>query len=526
MKRLIQLTKRLVLPVAGLLLVAPQTARAEWFEASSQHFVVYGDVPNRQALERFVANLERFHAAMAMVTGAKVEPVSPSNRVTIYGVGSAAAVRDLFGARDGAKYVQGFYVPRAGRTVAFVPDITNDKDGMLGGPFKTLLHEYAHHFLIGSAERRVPRWMDEGAAEFFSTSFFGGDGKVQVGRPNPRRMREIQLVRDVTVTDLVDPESYERRRGKAKGYDGFYGKSWLLYHYLNLGGVRQGQLRAYLEQLAAGKSSLAAAEAAFGDLNQLEREIDAYGKRSRLNGIEIRAGVLEAPSAAVRSLRPGEVAMLPVTVQVDRRFGQRGATDAAETASAARAVAAQYGQDAVVQAVLAEAELQAEDVAAALAAADRAVALDPGLVRGQAARLLALLRKAEKSGDMADLAAARGAVVTLNHLENDHPLPLILYHRSFMIEHRPASATALAGLARAVELAPFDLGLRMNLAMEYVRAGRSAEARAHLEPVAYSPHNSTLAEAAGQVLARIENDPKWRGEGGIPKRDGSGAKAD
>lgn len=496
--------------VATILL--PAAARADWFEASSPHFVIYGDVPNGKVLERFVTNLERFHGAMAMVTGVTPEPVSRSNRVTIYGVGSQQAVRKLYGERAMTKYVLGFYLPRAGRTVAFVPDITGDNDGMVSLPFKTLLHEYAHHFLISNSARLAPRWMDEGAAEFFSTANFSAAGQVGVGRPNPKRLREIVDARDVTVTDLLDPESYEKRRGKATGYDAFYGKSWLLYHYLNIDSARRGQLHAYLQGLAAGKASRVAADAAFGNLDTLEREIDAYGRRPKLTGITIRAGVLPVGAVTIRSLRDSEVAVLPIMAQVDRRAeGRTNPADAVATAEQARAVAARFAQDTTVQAVLAEAEFQAGNDAAALAASDRAIAADPQSIRAHAVRLQTLYQLAAKSRAEVDLDTFRAAVVALNRLENDHPLPLILYHRSFAIQGKPASAVAVSGLERAVELAPYALGLRMTLAMQHLRDGKMAAARAQLSTVAFSAHQNRVTEAARRLLERLDADPQWKG---------------
>ncbi len=47
---------------------------------------------------------------------------------------------------------------------------------------------------------------------------------------------------------------------------------------------------------------------------------------------------------------------------------------------------------------------------------------------------------------------------------------------------------AVHGLERATELAPFDEGVRMNLAIYQLNAGELAEARGNLLPLAYNPH--------------------------------------
>ncbi|MBU2588381.1 MAG: hypothetical protein KJ872_09735, partial [Alphaproteobacteria bacterium] len=73
---------------AGWLLVLAHPALAEWYEASSDHFVIYADDSERD-IQRFAENLERYHSAMAFLTERSLETPSPSNRVVIYAVGGA-----------------------------------------------------------------------------------------------------------------------------------------------------------------------------------------------------------------------------------------------------------------------------------------------------------------------------------------------------------------------------------------------------------------------------------------------------
>ncbi|MBA4051934.1 MAG: hypothetical protein C0472_08675, partial [Erythrobacter sp.] len=95
-------------------------AAAEWYEASSEHFVIYAD-DKAADIRKFSENLERYHSAMVFVTGRKSDTPSPSNRVVIYVVGGQRAMRSLSGDRK----VGGFYIPRAGGSRAFVQDIRN-----------------------------------------------------------------------------------------------------------------------------------------------------------------------------------------------------------------------------------------------------------------------------------------------------------------------------------------------------------------------------------------------------------------
>src|SRR4029077_4986656 len=83
--------------------------------------------------------------------------------------------------------------------------------------------------------------------------------------------------------------------------------------------------------------------------------------------------------------------------------------------------------------------------------------------------------------------------------------------RSFVEQGLPPPQLALDGLAHALELAPYDLGLRVTLAVEQVRHRQFAEARKSLGPLAYNPHGGGLAAAAQRVLARLDSDPNWDG---------------
>ena len=101
--------------IAALAGSAAQPALAAWHEASSDHFVIYAD--DRPAnVQRYAENLERYHAAMALLLGREINKPSPSNRVVIYAVGSQRDIRDLANSRS--RRIAGFYIPRAGASRA------------------------------------------------------------------------------------------------------------------------------------------------------------------------------------------------------------------------------------------------------------------------------------------------------------------------------------------------------------------------------------------------------------------------
>jgi len=505
----LSLVRRRLLPALALIAgLGSAPARAEWFQVSTDHFVIYGNDSER-SMRKFADQLERYHDAMALLTGRPEEVPSPSNRLTIYLVRDADKVQELLGGGKQRRFVQGFYRPRAGSPAAFVPRITGDADDALDSSMANLLHEYAHHFLMSANAFAMPRWANEGGAEFFASAKFDDDGAVQVGLPNARRAYELNYAQDVTANDLLDPEAYEKKRGKSTAYDAFYGKAWALYHYLSLDPARKGQLGAYYRALANGQPVREAASAAFGEFRPLEKELDAYLKRRRLLGIRIDARALNPGQIALRRLTAGQVAIMPVQMQ-----SWSGVTreQAKELVVEARAIAARFPGDVGVLAALAMAEVDAGNNAEALAAADAALKLDPRLIDAHVQKGLALFRMAEKSGEAAAYRQARNAWVDLNRIENDHPLPLIYFYRSYQSQRQQVPEIASLGLARASELAPFDLGLRMNLAVHQLRKGQRAEARRNLVPIAYNPHGGRLSTAARTMIEQLDRDPDWRGQ--------------
>ncbi|WP_082701224.1 DUF1570 domain-containing protein [Erythrobacter sp. YT30] len=485
----------------GLLFLVHQPAQAAWYEASSDHFVVYADDKEKD-IARFAENLERFHSAMEALTGRRVEKPSPSNRVVIFVVGSERQLRKVAG--KGSRNLAGFYVPRAGASRAFVQTIRN-KNGYPDFSTIVLMHEYVHHFLISSSRYEMPRWLSEGAAEFFAAASFEKDGGVLIGRVARHRAAELAYAQDVSVRELLDHELYEENRGRR--YDAFYGRSWLLYHYLTFNPDRRGQLVDYARAVFSGSSSIAAGEEVFGDLDALQKELDTYMRGRRFSMLTLPPQDLPIGKITIRRLPEGEAKMMPLRIR-----SQRGVTleQAKELLPEVREVAAKYPDDPGVYAALAEAEFDAGNDDKAIAAANKAIALDPNRANPYVQKGYALFRKADNTdGDARDAAyeAAMEPFTALNQIENDHPMPLIYYYRSYVERGEEPPENAKHALERAAQLAPFDKSLWLNVAMMQLQEGKIELARQSLQPIAYDPHGGDFAEKTAALIKSLEDKP-------------------
>ncbi|HEY6965631.1 MAG TPA: DUF1570 domain-containing protein [Erythrobacter sp.] len=503
-----------ILAAAAVLVVA-HPALAEWHRAESDRFVIYSD-SRPEDIAEYARMLERYHAAMELETGRRVPVPSPSNRLTVYLVGTIADVRELYG--DPRSAVGGFYIPRAAGSVAFGPNIrvavfdggrlTNTRrkpaeDGVVARDMGTLLHEYAHHFLVSSARHAMPRWLSEGAAEYFSAARFNPDGSVDLGLPNNDRAWELSQAAPVSVVELLDYETYRKNRGLR--YDAYYGRAWLLFHYLSFNGARAGQLAQYWKAVANGADSLTAGRQIFGDLDVLEKELRAYGRQRNMSGMRFGAEKIRIGNVAVTPLSEGHAAMMPVIMRSNRGVDEK---QAQEVVAEARRIAARYPKDSAVMAALAEAEYDAGNDDAAIAAADAAIAADPKAIEAYVQKGYAMFRKAETAERKADaLILAMRPFEAVNALESDHTQPLIYYYRSFTRRGATPPEAARHALERATELAPFDQQLAVEVALLKVSEGENTIARYLLAPVAADPHGGKRAAAIRGFMEKLAAVP-------------------
>lgn len=480
------------------LLATPVRADTIWQKASSDHFVIYSDQKQDDILD-FARRLERYHNAMQVRLRLADKKPSPSNRVTVYVLRDERQIKKLFG--DTKSAVAGFYIPRAGGSVAFVPRVNTSGTAKANFSEIILLHEYAHHMMYSSSSLPFPLWLSEGFAEFHATAKFNTDGSVGLGLPAEHRAGDIFYAKEVPIDQLLDTQSY--RANKGKQYDSFYGRAWTLFHYLFFDEKRRGQLPSYMKELIQGKSEVEAAQA-FGDLKRLDRDLDGYLRQKRLHYTLISGPELTPGPIHVEILSEGASAMMPVHIRSRRGVDRESAT---ELLVQAREIAARYPNDPFVQSALAEAEYDAGNDGEAIAAADRAIAADARAIDARLQKAYARERLARDASD-ADWDKAwsnvRREYLAINALENDHPVPLIRYFGSFAGAGMEPTANAVEGLEWALVLAPFDKGLRMEVARQEAKDGKLKQAIATLRLLVQDPHEAELAEAAQKLTEELQ----------------------
>jgi tetratricopeptide (TPR) repeat protein len=474
---------RVLIFVAALTAFAG-AAHAEWREARSKHFIIYSD-GSLDELRDFATKVEKFDAAVRVIRRMTDPPLGDHGRLTVYVLRSSSSVARMYGS---SRSVAGFYSPRASGSIAFVhrereAGVPEEYRQFMLTADAVFFHEYFHHLMLSDIQAALPRWVIEGFAEYFATATLEKDGSMQFGRAANYRSDALFKIPDVSLEQIVG-DSFGELTDDATHE--MYGRSWLLTHYLFSAADRSAKLDRYLVAIQSGKPAVEAAREAFGDLKQLDRELTRYVEGKFLTGYRLPASRIEPGPIALRTLTAAESEMMPVRMRSDRGVDQKSAP---EVAKQARAVAARYPADAFVQGTLAEAEHDARDFPAAIAAADRAQAANPGVVQGliYTGRALMELGRDEKTRPT-DWKAVRSWFVRANRLEPEFAEPLMLYYLSYRAEGVQPPESAVKGLLYAVLLAPGDEGLRMSAVMELLQRGRLDEAKKAFVPIAYNPH--------------------------------------
>lgn len=491
--------RRLLVLVSILFVAAP--AHAEWWEARTDHFIIYSQ-DDEGDTRKFATQLERYDNALRSLQSTKFEPITQDwQRVTIYRSGDI----DDIGRLAHSSGVAGFYKPDL-VPVEFTPvresknlgsivrrDSRTDLD-----PRSVLFHEYAHHFMFKYFPAGYPSWYIEAFAETLATIDLKPDGSFHVG--NPPQYRSDALFHSMMT---VTPKSLLASTSKPDFEDfyAYYSVGWLMNHYLTFEPSRKGQLQTYLRLVNDGVPSGDAARKAFGDLDKLDNEIGRYKNKGRLYGADVRPANTAPPQVTMRRLSDAEEAVMDAKMR-----SKAGVThaEAGGVAADARDVARRYPNSYPVQLELAEAELDAENLEASEAAADRAIQIQPQGVDGLIAKGRALFERGKEAKDKALLQQSRIWLAKAHDVDPHHPAPLLYNYLSYFYEGGTIPPSALVGLEQAYLAAPHYGDLRLILSRQLLSERKGELARDILLPLALNPHESKGRKKLHDVVELIE----------------------
>jgi tetratricopeptide (TPR) repeat protein len=242
-----------------------------WIQISSPHFVVVTNANEKQGrhvADQFERMRSVFHAAFPK---AQVDPGAPI---------IVLAVRDDKGFRalePGAYLAKGSL--KLGGLFLRAPDknyVLMRLDAEGAHPYSVVYHEYTHLLMSKSAEF-MPLWMNEGLAEFYQNTEIR-EKEALLGEPSAENilwLRQNRLLPLATLfaVDQSSPYYHEENKGSI-----FYAESWALTHYIEMNDFlsKTHRMTDYLNLVSQQIDPVTAGTRAFGDLKQLQQDLEHY----------------------------------------------------------------------------------------------------------------------------------------------------------------------------------------------------------------------------------------------------------
>jgi hypothetical protein len=236
---------RLSVPIALFLVTGLlEASDSEWILARSPRFEVYSHAGGSEA-RQVLLWFERLHSFFEQQTGVRVDRRLPLH-VLVF-----SSIQE--------------YAPFRRNATAEAYYTANDRGDyiILPGPDADRLaaHEY-WHFVAHTGALRMPLWLNEGLAEFYSTVRLEATGG-RIGsapRLHIASLRNRFWIRLPVLLTLADNSPVLRERETAEIY---YAESWALTHMLKLSPAYAPRFSQLLQRLASGLPSEQALEAVY-----------------------------------------------------------------------------------------------------------------------------------------------------------------------------------------------------------------------------------------------------------------------
>jgi len=262
--------------VLALLLttILPAFARDKqenWIQVTSPHFVVATDGNDKQAREvadQFERMRSVFHAYLPKLK------MDSGGRIIVIAVKGEKDFRTLepkdYLSRGSLK-LGGLFLQTADKNYILM---RLDAEG--DHPYAVIYHEYTH-FLFSKGSASMPLWLNEGLAEFYQNTEIR-EQEALLGEPSADdllwlRQNRLLPLETLLAVDEKSPYYHEEKKGSI-----FYAESWALTHFIAITDFSQKahRLDDYLALLAHNVDPVTAAESIFGDLKQLQSQLEHY----------------------------------------------------------------------------------------------------------------------------------------------------------------------------------------------------------------------------------------------------------
>jgi thioredoxin-like negative regulator of GroEL len=478
--------KTLAAFVIAFAVAAP--ASAAWRRVDSTNFIIVGDVSLRDlraTAEKFEAFREVLRRVMPAVTSS---PPVPTIVVVFPSDEAFTPFKPTYQGKP--KGVAGYAMPGADLSyIAMVNAVDSDR---------VIFHEYTH-MVIANAVARIPVWLNEGLAEFYSTfALMDGGKRAQIGLPIENHLRLLNGSVRVSLVELLKADQASALYNEDSRVGDFYAESWALTHMLLMGQPRRvNELSTYLQQVNSGVDEKQAWEQVLGT-SRTENDFRRYVTRPT-----VMTGVIEFPEK-ISAVPITEVPLSPAgATSFQAGLLARLSPDAG--ARLLEPVVARDPGDALAAATMAQIDLARHESAAA---AKRVMSLGPSndwYAAYSAGTTLMRLVTLEPLTDEQSRVRARASAL-LEQVRRDHAeLPNVLASlaRIELLGDTPPSSTAEQEIARARALAPGRVDYALTQAELYATRHDFARARAVVGPLMTAVYPEEVRSAARRLMGAL-----------------------
>jgi tetratricopeptide (TPR) repeat protein len=293
--------KRIALLLLSFLLTALASARDKpenWLEVRSQHFIVATNA-NEKAGRGIADQFERMRTVFnVMLPHLSNETDSPIIVLAIRDEEDFRALEPQVYLAKGQLKLGGLFLRTPDKNYVLMR-----VDAAGEHPYSVIYHEYTH-FIVRKDAEWLPLWLNEGLAEFYENTDIH-EKDVALGQPSPENLEwlwhhQLLPLETLFTVNTSSPYYHEENKGSI-----FYAESWALTHYLwvkDYQGKTQ-HLSDYAELVKQKVDPVTAATRAFGDLKQLQSNLESYTGQGNLSYLKLSTStVVDDTAFKVQSL--------------------------------------------------------------------------------------------------------------------------------------------------------------------------------------------------------------------------------
>lgn len=261
-------------------------------EAATARFLVYTDAPDPKIGEILASNLEAVFSTLDGLLGGGITTQPDRYKIVAVLFSTEAAFQNAQSSVVGIEWAAGVYSPVG--LILFHMQMPSNQ-----ALLSTMIHEATHAYLDRYIARPgvvLPRWLDEGFAEYV------GNSEIRKGEIVAGKTRRVELYRGpwgeargpASTSRTLDQLKDALKKGDAASLQellaadistfygekrqSYYGTSWLLVHFLNQGevGWDEAKFPQLVLYIAEGYPPLAAFRQVYGDPDEFDAAFKQY----------------------------------------------------------------------------------------------------------------------------------------------------------------------------------------------------------------------------------------------------------